>query len=470
MIQTSLKTVLHRHTQALFLVGSFCLYLYSRLWAWMQYGERAFGYDTGIYKHIIAGYFDRLADPTIVPFGFSWVSNTWLVLGMSTDDLMWVGHIVIACILWWALYYVIKVYASKHVAVVSICLFSISLVQYEFFWWYYYRNSLSLILVLVSLLFLYRKSYFLVPTLILVGIVHPVSLVPVGLLMIWAVVFDKERRTFLLVAGACSLACVLLVSWRELMGYRALIAGVEGISVSPAGGGSDELSGQFLQSSQFVVYLLLYAPLAVYGFFRTWKTHHLYISVYALILGVLTFLQVVFYRRLFVWIDIMFILYASYGVVHLYTQIRQTAWKKYVALVLGVVYIVVTSLLLRHIVMTKQPLVTEEELWAIQQLERLADETDAGIMVVSPYYAPWVYGFADEHVIAPGMFESNLWSAERWHTFWNTQDSEERNAMLAEYQKPIYIFLGEHDKRFGYAFSGDPHMTHVDLFLWRFDL
>jgi len=453
-----------------FLLTTFALYLYSRIWAFLQYGERAYGYDTGIYRHIIGGYFDRLADPTIVPFGFSWISNTVRILGVSSHQLMYAGYIGVAVCVWFAMYYAIKLYTSPTVALYAIFLFSISLVQYDFFWWYYYRNSIALLFVLVAFIVLFHKSYFLVPILLLIGIVHPISLVPIGLLMIAGVVFDRDRRWFLCISGACALSAVLLVSLRELWGYTPLVSGAQGISVSPAERSSDELSGQFLAGYRFVEYMLLYAPLAVYGCIRAWKKQ-MYILVYTLIISALMLLQVVFYHRLFVWFDIVCIVYAAYGAFYLWEDIKGYAgWQHYGILFVVGVYILCTGALLMHRVQTIEPLVTEEELWTITQLDTLAKQDDAFLMVVSPYYAPWVYGFTHRDVIAPGMFEFNMWDAERWSTFWNTQDSSERTAMLAEYGKPIYVFLGEHDKRFGQAFSGNPHMTYVDLFLWRFDL
>ena len=68
--------------------------------------RRGFGYDFGIYRNYINGYFDRLGDPTVVPFGFSAFSNTpaprqfnrpnfvWLVFCVERNDF---GCAVLRC-------------------------------------------------------------------------------------------------------------------------------------------------------------------------------------------------------------------------------------------------------------------------------------------------------------------------------------------------------------------------------------
>ncbi len=43
--------------------------------------------------------------------------------------------------------------------------------------------------------------------------------------------------------------------------------------------------------------------------------------------------------------------------------------------------------------------------------------------------------------IAPGLFEYNRWNLQQWQKFWNS-DSERAKEMLKDYERPLYIHVG----------------------------
>jgi len=74
----------------------------------VKYGDAAFGYDFGIYRHYVGQYFDRLGDPTVVPFGWSNFSNVLRLLGSSVDQILFGWYFLFSVLILAALYSVVK--------------------------------------------------------------------------------------------------------------------------------------------------------------------------------------------------------------------------------------------------------------------------------------------------------------------------------------------------------------------------
>jgi len=60
----------------LFLLVVF-FYVFTRIFMYLKYGQISFGYDTGIYRHYIIGYFERFGD-----------SNFYMSYDMDVTDLI----------------------------------------------------------------------------------------------------------------------------------------------------------------------------------------------------------------------------------------------------------------------------------------------------------------------------------------------------------------------------------------------
>ena len=107
-------------------------YIFTRILMYLKYGQIAFGYDTGIYRHYIIGYFERFGDKTLVPFGFAYFSNLFRLLGFSVNFIMYDLYILVSVGILLAFFYVVKLFTgNKYVALLAIFLYSISIIQFE---------------------------------------------------------------------------------------------------------------------------------------------------------------------------------------------------------------------------------------------------------------------------------------------------------------------------------------------------
>jgi hypothetical protein len=66
-------------------------------------------------------------------------------------------------------------------------------------------------------------------------------------------------------------------------------------------------------------------------------------------------------------------------------------------------------------------------------------EPDAYIFATS-YDAPWVLGWSNREVIAPGLFNYKMYDKSEWLRFLGTKDVEFSNELLSAWDDPVYIY------------------------------
>jgi hypothetical protein len=177
-------------------------------------------------------------------------------------------------------------------------------------------------------------------------------------------------------------------------------------------------------------------------------------------------MQFLLYRRFFVYIDLMLILGAGVGLSVIVEYIKLPAIRRIVLISFITLSLVGSSVY----IFQKQPLVRETDVLDMKFLSQKIPD-NAYLLTISSYYAPWLYGFTSFDIIAPGMFEHNIWGEDEWYTFWYAQTFEERHALLSQYaDRPVYIYVGPYFQNFGDRLVDDPRFTHVDTFLWAYNL
>ena len=67
--------------------------------------------------------------------------------------------------------------------------------------------------------------------------------------------------------------------------------------------------------------------------------------------------------------------------------------------------------------------------------------------------------------IAPGLLEHDRWSREEWALFWAPPTPEQRYDLLAEYDRPIYVFMA--DETVLPTIVEDPRFERVSRTIWR---
>ncbi|HAT04111.1 MAG TPA: hypothetical protein DCS29_05100 [Candidatus Magasanikbacteria bacterium] len=439
-------------------------YIVSRVWMYIRFGMAGFGYDIGIYRHIVQGYFDRLGDSALPSFGFTSFSNALSFLGSHTDTILVLWYLCFGILLMAAFYVVVNLYTKhKMIALIGLVLFATSIAQFEFFWWYYYRNLIALFFVLLSLILLYYRSYFIILSLFVIGTIHPLSLIPLGLVLIISSIFDRQKRSFLLVSGSVSLVGIIGLNFQEIMSYVSLLfektAHVSGASRQQ----NAELTGQFIPLDFYIRSSFLYIIFAFFGLLFYWRLYKTW-ALFLVINTVLFIFGFLFYRRFLIYFDISALFFAAVFLYHFLYDSKDSILLKWTAIFFFALMFLQCGM---HIV-RKQPLISPRELGAIQAIDTQVP-TSSYLMTINSHYAPWVQGFTTRDVIAPGMFEHDVWTYEEWQTFWYTEDISKRRALLEKYgnAKALYIFLGDRDMWFGDNIAYDPRISQVNNYIWQ---
>ena len=432
----------------------FILYLLLHLWPILRFGYTAFGYDTGIYRHYITGYFERLGDTAITPFGFANFSNPLMLLGDSVDTIMFVWYLLIAVGMFWAFYLVAREFFNKQTAVFAVFLFTISATQFAFYWWYYYRNYLALFLLLITLLLVKKKSWLAIFTLIGIGIIHPLTLAPLGIALLVYAIIDSSSRKFVLSSGIIAAVLLFLINWQELALYLDQLDGSLGLAKNFVAAGRPEFTGSFITPIIFVSAILIYLPYGILGLWQNFRKQILLTSFFGANLF-LILIGFAFYRRFLVFLDLMLIIFAA----SYFTSAVQSVWTQKWGKQVVAIFVVVLLAIQVWLVVIRQPLISDSDFTAIRGVDNLAGEY---VLAIDSTYAPWLYGFTNKKIIAPGMFEYDLWDREGWGRFWFTKNNQERVELLEQYGgRPIYIFIGERYRDLGEKMMEDSRFMKV---------
>lgn len=436
-------------------VGAF--YILTRIFWWLRYGALGFGYDTGIYRHIIDGYWNNNGQ-TLPPLGFAWLSNCLHWLGFSTDTILLGGYLTGGLALAVAVFVILNQQVNRRAGLIGVFLLTISLTQIEFYHWFYYRNLWAAGLGLLVIAFGLRQSWWSGVWLGLIGIIHPVSTIPIGLaLFIWLVFGVKNYRPafkIFSIAALISLGC----NWGEWLRYLEPVLLYRGLATAAAAT-SPEFSGQFITVVTWLGWSWPYLILALPG---AWLARKRLAPLWALAVVAICGigLQVLFFRRLIVWLDLAVLIGAA---VYLEKMWPKQSWR-------GVMFLValVGILLSGRTIANYQPAMSSVDWLSLLQLNQLPP--NSLVLTVSSQYAPWLYGYTNQRIIAPGMLDENKWNQTQWNTFWFTKNQTERVNLLTQYQVPsLYIFLAQSQLVFGAVFSTDIQFKPVYSQVWQFN-
>jgi len=439
----------------------FVFYICTRMWMWFQYGMAGFGYDTGIYRYIVTGYFLNSGN---IPFGFSAYSNWLMILGTDVDVILLHCYIAIACAIFYAIYRMGHVYFGRiYHGIFIVFLFAVSITQYEFFWWYYYRQFLSLLFIIIAFLFIHYRSYFLIPVLVAIGIIHPLSLIPLGLsLIIYMFIATRDMRRYIFISGLISVIVLCISNWQELMMYAQDFFHYHGVAKNFVVAGYQEFTGQFIGWKDWLQYSVWYIPFAIMGIWKYFKKQPLLFIFSCVSIG-LIMVQIVFYRRFFVFLDMVVIMYAGAFLADICLTVMYMKYK-YIIYILIIVYSIIGIGYITYTLANKKPLLSRIEISKIQSVSSLVSDSDF-VLSIDSMYAPWLRGFSDKKIIAPGLFEYNKWNREEWQIFWFSSDIDMKIEMLRMYDvSPLYIYTGDS------LFNLGPYGNFVRPFLIRVDL
>jgi len=200
----------------------------------------------------------------------------------------------------------------------------------------------------------------------------------------------------------------------------------------------------------------LYLPLAVYGIVKTVRTGSKELRPFLIALGLTLFLIVIkapFFKRIFIIIDIILIIYAAFGFFKI-LEIR-----KYYIFILILFALVFT-------VKTGDKLITPEYLEEISSSKKII--SNQHLVSTAKENTAWLLGYTDAKVIAwnYGGYEK-FWTDKQWTYFLSKDYSlKEKAGLLELLPAPAYLYADNNSSKGLYELLHSEYTTQISKHIY----
>lgn len=351
------------------------------------------------------------------------------LLHLPTSVILYGSYIALYCGITVSLYLLVKHWSNTKTAFFAAILFTISSVQYFGYWCMLYKNGYAFLLLIITALLIDKKSNWMYLGVVLLSLTHQTTsiifLLSLGIYFL--IQKENRRQTFLMLTLGGSLFFLL----------QAPNIGSH-IATFPV--------ASFLSWKQYLLFGLPIILLAFFGlqdFFK--KMHGSFYLAFGIVVLLYPLFHLPFFQRILLYTDLALIVVASYGIVYLFENkfriwnIEQSELGK----ILAISLLAFASIFLVHKMVTLFPIVTENEIIQLEQIDSLVSKESYVLTKMS--LAPWVEGFSHTHVISPGLLHDNH-NNEQWNQFWNETDVNKKIIFLNSFPKPLYMFLPVNDQ------------------------
>ena len=428
------------------LIVPIVIFLLSRLLPFFLYGPEPLGYDTGFYKYSLNQERDHKLGNLFLPInessGSRIIAASLISLGFSDPEIMYGFYIFLGALIGCLIYLLSKKYFGENASIFSTFVYSISFVQYLAFWGMFWKNAVGLCLILFIFLLIEKNKlkYYLatLPLVALVVVTHRTSAFLLILsLFFWALLNKKIKVSYkflsagaLLVLGAAFLYInkeIALQLWQQInSGFKTYY---DSFSVK---------EGIFIDTYQFfdIGYSFFYLPFALVTFLSLLKKKKIsQVLIYSIICASIVLVKFVFYKRVLIYLDISLLIFFGYSFNIFIEKIRLATSSRYLKVFLFILLLFPTLLFLINVI-NQKPLISKEEIRAIENLKTIQPELK--LFTYNSYYTPWLYGFSGHRIIAPGWGDGT-WNLEKWQMFWSA-NMDIKQKMLVEFQPPFLVY------------------------------
>jgi hypothetical protein len=436
------------------LLALFALALLGRYWP-LTGITVPLGYDPGFYKYTMEVYTNTL--PQIPEAGLvSWIKDmypqglpvladaTYVIGGMEATDNIRYLFPFLGALLVFPIFMVTRGIFGARAGIIAAVLYVISYTQFEVFTYFYLKNVLGLLFLLLAIYALEKKRYVLMALMFTaLGIFHRPEFLLFALILVPYFLVHRRREILLAVLGA---AVLILPFW--LMRWEAnwgVFTGIIETAATNIQTGEGLGGGTFFDLDTYTWVSLAYLPFSIIGgvylaLKRNWNSVFFFLVISAIIVIARLF----FFNRFIIPLDIAVIITAAAGID--YTLLRQPGIRSLAGSSALIILLAAALIPTINSVTDAEPLLTEEQLAAVAWLRENTE--DNAYVLATTNDAPWVLGWGDRKVIAPGLFEWDIYEKEEWETFFNTDNPEVARQFLDEYDGPIYIYYSANEDNY----------------------
>lgn len=395
------------------------------------YSQHPLGYDTGFYRRYLIQPFTSFPNTPVPGLGTDALGPRIFldILRLSrlpTDVVLYGGYVFLFIAQALALFFLVKHYWGSRIGFLAALLLITSPIQYTAYWFMLFKNAFGIAAMLLAFLFIEKRSHWAVPLAILVVISHHTTsiifLITLGLFLI----INKERRKEILIIFIGALAAFLYLHPNAYQEYIQLPVAV------------------FMEYREYFVLSLPFLVLALLGikeFLHKYKS--VFVS-FAIAASFFPFLSLPFYERIFIFTDIVVIVIGAIGLQKMIVEIKNHPKITMRIASLLIIVIATGGFLINsygRIKNLRPPLITTE-LEEIRGIQRRVPASAA--IITSTVLAPWVHGWTQNRVFAPGLLH-DAHSIQEWVSF-SEGLRETKIDFLKDFPRPLYIFIGPPEK------------------------
>jgi len=402
------------------------------------------GYDPGLYKYIFETYRNSLPDVpeesldlwirTGHPQGLFLIGDFLYLFGADTNQILTAFLIFFSLIIVLPLFCLTRKLFNQDIALLTVLLYCLSYAQFLTFQLNYYKNILGLFFLLTSFYFL-EKWNFGIFTLssVALGIFHQPTFLIFALIFLAQILLKIKNKEILKRNIFAGMLIMLLLIPFYLPRFKEVILDVFIPSITEPG------AGTFMPFNLYELVSLSYLPFAFIGFiFLLIKKKFNILFLWFIINFTIVLGKLVFYNRLIIPLDILFTMLAGIGIYYSLLKVRHNKILKISTFGL---LIVSGFLLTLNYSLAAKPLISQKHLEAMEWIKN-DTEQNAFIMATS-YDTPWVLGYGERKVIAPGFLDWNKWDKSEWFEFLGGNDLNKTMELLSVYDRPLYIYFSK---------------------------
>lgn len=407
------------------------------------------GYDPGIYKYAMEYYTSRL--PEIPENGLpEWIRigipQGTPILALMLNELGSVNALkiirylfpLLCFIVFLPLYMLVKQISNKEIALIAAGLYALSYTQYTVYTFMYFKNVIGLILLLTALWGLERKNYVVLMLMYAgTGAYHRPEFLLLSIVLLFYVLTHRTEWKPLLLSVIVTGVLIAPMWIPRLDLYLGMTRSIYEEAFDAIGGGYAGSGGTFFDWSRYEWVSLMYLPFALLGFtFLLFNRSFNSLFWYFIVNTGIVVGKLFFYKRLIIDLDLLYVMLAAVGVYYTFLCSEKVPRKLgYATLAL---IMVSSGLVLANGVRNARPLITEKQLETIEWLAENTEE-NAFVLASSPD-APWVLGWSERKVIAPGMFHWNDYNRAEWMAFFTSRELNKTMEFLSPFEGPVYIY------------------------------
>ncbi|MEK9195542.1 MAG: hypothetical protein AAB975_04140 [Patescibacteria group bacterium] len=397
------------------------------------YGNHPLGYDTGFYRRYVIQ--PILSFPnTPVPglgkdaLGLRMLLDVLRFIPLPSDVILYGSYIFIFAVQIIALFFLAKHYWGARIGCIAAVLFTLSPIQYTAFWYMLFKNAFALPLMLFTFLLIEKQSRWAIMTGTLVMISHHTTSIIFLTSLVLCATFSKEKQKVALQIFIAALPVFLYLHISSIYDYLAFPVAI------------------FMPTREYITLSLPLFGLALYGIksMIVDKKSTVFVS-FAAVSVVFPLLSLPFYERMFIFTDIAIVMAAAIGLQNTYKKIKKTKEKttRYGLIIFICVLVGWIALTTYNQIHNLRPLISPEQLHALENIPSHVP-ADAAILT-STVLAPWVGGWSQHYIIAPGMHH-DAHSLHDWVSFWNGS-RDYKISFLNNFPRPLYFFLSLQEKQ-----------------------